>query len=120
MGVTVKSFDSPDELRSPAMARVEVVDLGPAKAARLTLQPGWSWSTSVKPIAGTDLCQSRHIGIVVSGRMRVRDADGNETIAEPGLAYVIDPGHDAWVEGEDQVVAYEFDSSSAATYATPQ
>jgi hypothetical protein len=28
--------------------------------------------------------------------------------------------HDAWVVGEAPVVAFEFDSSAAATYATAQ
>ena len=35
-GVTKKSFDSADEVRSPAKTRIEVVDLGGAKAARMT------------------------------------------------------------------------------------
>jgi hypothetical protein len=112
-----KSFESPDERRTPDKTAVDVVDLDGVKAARMTLQPGWRWSECVKPVAGTDSCQSNHIGVVVSGRLHVAHEDGSEADCEPGDAYVIKPGHDAWVVGDDQFVAYEFDSTSAATYA---
>ncbi len=35
----------------------------------------------------------------------------------PGDAYVIEPGHDAWVVGSEAVVSYEFDSTAAETFA---
>jgi mannose-6-phosphate isomerase-like protein (cupin superfamily) len=120
MAVTTKSFDKPDESRTPDKAQVNVVSLGDVKAARLTLQPGWRWSDSVKPIAGTDTCQARHVGAVVSGRMHVVHDDGSEAEVGAGDAYVIEPGHDAWVAGDDEVVAFEFESHTAATYATRQ
>lgn len=114
-----KSFDSPDEIREPAKTRVEVVDLGGAKAARFTMQPGWRWSECVKPVAGTDSCQAHHVGALLSGRMHVVQDDGSEGEVGPGEAYVISPGHDAWVVGDEPVVAYEFDTHTAQTYATP-
>ena len=114
-----KDFDQPDETRTPDKARVDVVTLGDAKVARTTMQPGWRWSESVKPIAGTESCQSRHIGAAASGRMHVRQDDGTEGEIAAGDAYVIDPGHDAWVVGDDAFVGYEFDSQTAATYAKP-
>ena len=112
-----KSFDAPDETRTPDKSKVEVVDLGGVKAARMTMQPGWKWSECVKPIVGTDSCQSHHVGTVASGQLHVIHDDGSELDCGPGAAYVIQPGHDAWVVGNDPVVAYEFDSDSAATYA---
>jgi hypothetical protein len=30
---------------------------------------------------------------------------------------VIEPGHDAWVVGDEPVIGYEFDSSAAEEYA---
>jgi len=114
-----RSFDSPDETRSPDKTRVDVVDLGSAKAARLTLQPGWRWSECIKPVAGTDRCQARHIGVVVSGRMHVVHEDGTEGEIGPGDAYRIDPGHEAWVVGDEALVGYEFESTTAETYAAP-
>ena len=112
-----KSFDRPDELRTPPRAQVAFVDLGTAKVARFALQPGWRWSESVKPVAGTDMCQARHVGALVSGRMHVVATDGSEDDISPGAAYVIEPGHDAWVVGDDPVVAFEFEPGTAATYA---
>lgn len=114
-----KSFDTPDELRTPPKGSVAVVDLQGATVARLTLEPGWRWAESVKPIVGTDTCQTRHLGVLVAGTMGVRGMDGSESELGPGAAYVIEPGHDAWVVGDEPVVAFEFDARAAATYATP-
>lgn len=116
---TSKSFDVPDELRTPPKTRVAVVDLNGDKVARLTLEPGWRWSESVRPIVGTQTCQARHLGVIVSGVMHVHGADGTEAEVGPGSAYTIEPGHDAWVVGAEPVVAFEFDRSAAATYAVP-
>ena len=115
----VRSFESPDEVRAPENAKVAVVDLGGVKAARLTLQPGWKWSESVKPVVGGDSCQAHHVGVVVSGRMHVVHNDGTESDAGAGDAYVIEPGHDAWVVGDEPMVGFEFDSSTAQSYAKP-
>ena len=114
-----KSFDSPDELRTPPKASVAVVDLDGAKVARLVLEPGWRWSESVKPIVGTDSCQVRHLGVLVSGTLHVVGADGVGRDIREGAAYVIAPGHDSWVVGDDRVVAFEFDATAATTFATP-
>jgi len=117
--VTSRTFDTPDEVRTPPGAQVAVVSLGAEKVARFRMEPGWRWSESVKPIAGTDTCQARHVGVVVSGSMHVLGADGTESAIGPGSAYVIEPGHDAWVAGEEPFVAYEFERETAETYAKP-
>jgi len=110
-------FDSPDETRTPDKTRVEVVRLGDTTAARLAFEPGWKWSECVKPVVGTDSCQVRHVGVVQSGRLVVKHEDGSEAEVGPGRAYVIEPGHDAWVVGEERFVALEFESQSAEEYA---
>ena len=117
--MTKKSFDSPDETRTPDKTTLEVVDLGAAKAARLTAQPGWRWSECIKPVVGGDSCQARHVGFVSSGRIHLLHDDGSEMEAGPGDAYVIEPGHDAWVVGDEPLIAFEFESASAETYARP-
>lgn len=116
-GIEKKNFESPDENRTPDKTNVEVVNLASSKAARLTMQPGWKWSECIKPVAGTESCQARHVGAVASGRLHVEHEDGTHVDLEPGDAYVIEPGHDAWVEGDEPWVAYEFESTSAETYA---
>ena len=116
-GVGRKSFEAPDERRTPEKTVIEVVDLGSVKAARMTMQPGWRWSECIKPIAGTESCQAHHVGAVASGQLRIRHDDGTEVEVGPGDAYVIEPGHDAWVVGSEPFVAFEFDSKAAEVYA---
>jgi hypothetical protein len=118
-GLTSRTFDSPDETRSPDKAKMDIVDLGGTKAARLTAQPGWKWSVCIKPVVGGDSCQVHHIGVVGSGQLHVVHDDGTEGDLRPGDAYRIDPGHDAWVVGNEPFVGYEFDSTAAETYAKP-
>ncbi len=115
--IETKSMDSPDETRSPEKTVVSVVQLGDATVARLTLQPGWKWSECIKPVAGTESCQAAHLGYVVSGRIHVAQTDGMESDVGPGEAYRLEPGHDAWVIGDEPLVALEFESKTAATYA---
>jgi hypothetical protein len=118
-GIAKKNFDSPDETRTPDKTHLDVVDLGTAKAARMTAQPGWRWSECIKPVVKTDSCQARHVGTVVAGQLRIAHDDGTELQIGPGDAYVIEPGHDAWVVGDQQFVAFEFESGTADTYARP-
>src|SRR5690348_5469194 len=118
-GVQRFDFDSPDETRTPSKTRVEVVRTGGASAARMSFEPGWKWSECVKPVVGTDSCQAHHVGVVLSGAMHVVHNDGTEVDITPGMAYVIEPGHDAWVVGDEAAVAYEFDSTTAQTFAKP-
>ena len=49
--------------------------------------------------------------------MHVIHNDGTEGEIGPGEAYVIEPGHDAWVVGDEPVVGFEFDSTAAETFA---
>ena len=116
-GITSKSFESPDERRTPDKTEVRVVELGSVAAARMTLQPGWRWSECIKPMVGTESCQVHHVGTVTSGRLRIEHEDGSIAEIGPGDAYVIEPGHDAWVIGDEPFIGYEFDSKAAHTYA---
>ena len=52
----------------PTRPRSRVVDLGGLKAARVTFQPGWKWSDSIKPVVQTESCQLHHEGTLVPGR----------------------------------------------------
>jgi len=114
-GFSHKSFDAPDESRTPPKTRVDVVKLEGGSAGRFTFEPGWRWSEAVKPVVKTESCQSHHLGAVVSGRLHVIHEDGTEGEVGPGDAYTIEPGHDAWVVGDEAAVLFEF--QSAETYA---
>lgn len=116
-GITKLDFDSPDEVRTPENARVEAVMAGNTKVGRLTAQPGWKWSDSVKPIVGTDSCEATHVGYAASGTLHVVHNDGTEADIGAGEAYVIEPGHDAWVVGNEPFVGYEFEASTVESFA---
>jgi hypothetical protein len=116
-GITARSFDSPDESRTPDKTHVDVVRLGDTTAGRFAFEPGWRWSECIKPVAGTDSCQMRHVGVAVSGRLMVHHDDGTELELSPGEAYIIEPGHDAWVVGDERFVGYEFEKVAAEQYA---
>ena len=116
-GVEKRDFDSPDERRTPDKTRVDVVRLGGTTVARFTMVPGWRWSECVKPVAGTDSCQHRHVGVVQSCRMRVTHDDGTVLELGPGEAYVIEPGHDAEILDEEGFVCFEFQQEAAQDYA---
>jgi len=112
-----KSHDKPDEMRAPEKTRVEVVRLEGFTIGRFTLQPGWRWSECVKPVVKTDTCQVAHVGYCVSGRIAIKMNDGSQTTIVPGMSYTIPPGHEAWVEGNEPLVAIEV--MSAEIYAKP-
>jgi hypothetical protein len=117
-GVEARDFQSPDESRTPDKTRSDIVRLSGATVARLTLEPGWRWSECIKPVVGTESCGNRHVGVVTKGRLGVRHDDGSEAELSPGDAYVIEPGHDAWVIGDERFVGFEFES--AEEYARGQ
>lgn len=118
-GLEAKTFDSPDEVRPFAdKGRAEVLNIGDGTVLRGTFEPGWRWSEHVKPIAGTDSCESPHFLYVLSGRMKVVMDDGTEGEAEPNAVVRIEPGHDAWVEGDEPCVVVDFGPSPA--YAQPR
>ena len=64
------------------------------------------------------MCEKKHLGVVLSGRMHVLHEDGTSMEVGPGDAYTIAKQHDAWTIGEETYVAYEFDSDAAQTLAT--
>jgi hypothetical protein len=112
-----KNLDTPDETRNFDNGEIRIVNIAGATVGRAVFRPGWKWSNDVKPIAGTDSCQAPHTGYIISGRMHVVMDDGREAEAGPGDAFVIAPGHDAWIVGDEPCVALDW--SGAANYAKP-
>ncbi|MEU4743733.1 cupin domain-containing protein [Actinosynnema sp. NPDC023658] len=107
----VKGFTDPDEVRQFPHGHVDLVNVGAATVGRAEFEPGWRWSQDVKPIAGTESCQAAHTGYVLAGRMHVVMDDGREVEAGPGEAVAIEPGHDAWIVGDETCVMLDFTGS---------
>ena len=109
-----KNFSTPDEVRTFATGGVDVIRLDEVTVGRFAFRPGWRWSRDVAPVVHTRSCQLRHVGYVMSGRLKVMLDDGTELVIGPGDAYEIPPGHDAMVVGDEPWEAVEF--ASAHTY----
>lgn len=108
MGVTNRGFGSADETMTFEHGQAKRVKIGEFTISRFTFEPGWRWSTSVKPLVKTDSCRAYHVGYVLSGTLHVKTDDGGETEIGPGEAYEIQPGHDGWVVGDEAVESVEF------------
>jgi len=105
-------FDSPDEVREFPHGRAEILKVGGREVGRLVFEPGWRWSTDVRPIAGTESCQAPHMQYHVSGRLRIRMDDGTEFEAGPGDVTSLPSGHDAWVVGDEPAVTVDWYGAS--------
>jgi hypothetical protein len=112
VGIAVKNVEAPDEKRSFEHGDLRLVHLPGATIGYAVLLPGWRWSQDVKPTAGTESCQATHTAVVVSGWLHVRMEDGEECELGPGDAHVVEPGHDAWVVGDEPCVTIDFDAAS--------
>jgi len=104
----LRAFAKPDEVREFPNGRLELVKIGGATVGRAILQPGWSWSSSVKPIAKTKSCEAPHFQFHVSGTLHVRMDDGSEFECKAGDVSLLPPGHDAWVVGNEPAVVVDF------------
>jgi len=102
-----KSLARPDETRSFDKGKVELVTVNDVTFGRATLRPGWRWSSCVKPLAHTRSCEAAHLQYHISGRLHVVMDDGSEMEFGPGDVGHIPPGHDAWVVGNEPVVAVD-------------
>ena len=105
--IQVKNFGKPDEVRTFDKGKVEIVNVDGKTIGRGVFQPGWKWSESVKPIVKTESCQASHTAYQLSGRLHVVMNDGTEFEFGPGDVGVVPPGHDAWVVGNEPVVALD-------------
>ena len=94
------SFNSPDEVIEAPLVRSEHVELAGLMISHDIHEPGWHWAEHVGPITGTEWCETRHVGYVLSGRMHVVMKDGDEFDIEQGDVYFLPPGHDTWVVGD--------------------
>jgi hypothetical protein len=77
---------------------------------RAIYPPGFRWSTHMKPTVRTDLCMHAHVGFLARGHIQgeYEDGCGFDYVAPHVVA--IEPGHDAWVVGEEEAVLIQFDA----------
>jgi class 3 adenylate cyclase/mannose-6-phosphate isomerase-like protein (cupin superfamily) len=110
-----RRFSESTDTRTFPHGKIDVVEMDDHVVGRMFYEPGWRWSTDIKPIAATDSCQYHHFGVTMSGRLRVQMPDGAEIEIGPGEVFEIPPGHDAWVVGDEPWVSIDFEAMR--TYA---
>jgi class 3 adenylate cyclase len=107
-GLEIKRFTEPDETVAFELGHTDLVTIGPLTVGREVEEPGWRWSTHVRPIVGTERCEFHHVGIQVSGRLMVETRDGDLGEIGPDDLYDTAPGHDSWVVGDEPSVRIVF------------
>ncbi|TVQ09284.1 MAG: cupin [Bacteroidetes bacterium] len=103
-----KSFNEPDEKAQLPGATIESVKMGEYTIHRMKCDPGWRWTETLPKIIGTDTCEFEHpIWMMLSGHFVVQMNDGRTHEFGPGDIGKIPPGHDAWVKGDEPVLAID-------------
>lgn len=101
----IVELGAPVETLEFSHGRFELYRIGGRVIGRAVYAPGWRWSEHVRPITGTDLCETDQLGFVVSGSAGVRKVDGCEFVLNAGVFFAIPPGHDSWAIGEEEYVS---------------
>jgi quercetin dioxygenase-like cupin family protein len=107
--VILKRFEHPDEIRTMAKGKFEIVRLGGLTIGRATYEPGWKWSLHVGPAMGASRCSVEHVGMVLSGTATAAFEDGRVIEMRAGELFYIPPvSHDSWVVGDEPYVSLHF------------
>ena len=117
LGVVLRRFEHPDEVREMVKGRFELVRIGGLTIGRATYQPGWKWSEHVGPTVGAERCSVEHVGLVLAGAATVAFADRVLEMHPGDLFYVPPEPHDSWVVGDSPYVSLHF--FGADHYARP-
>jgi hypothetical protein len=116
LGVDLRRFDFPDEVRTFAKGRFELIHIGGMAIGRATYEPGWKWSEHVGAPLQQTSCAVEHVGMVISGCAAVSMDDGRLVEMRAGDLFYVAPGHDSWVIGDEPYVSLHL--MGAGGYAT--
>ena len=89
---------------------VDVARAGNGRIKRIVYPPGFRWSTHMKPVVRTDYCMHAHIGFLARGCVAGEYRDGCSFEFAAPQVIVVEPGHDAWVVGDEPAVMIQFDA----------
>ena len=103
------SLPNSDQTQEFTELKMDIAQVGDWNVFRFILEPGWCWTDHAEEYGDTETCEAEHpLWTVVSGRMVVRMNDGREIEFGPGSVGYIPPGHDAWVVGDEPVIAFDY------------
>jgi class 3 adenylate cyclase len=103
VGLSKKSFDSPDEHVELLGVTADVVEIADSTISRHAFQPGVHCPQI--SVEGKPLCMAHHTGFVVAGRLHVEMRDGSVMEVGPDDVFDIPPGHDGWVISDEPWLA---------------
>jgi hypothetical protein len=89
--------------------QLDIGKAGGSRIKRIIYPPGFRWSTHMQPVVKTDLCMHAHAGFLAQGRVHIQYEDGDVVELQAPHFVSIEPGHDAWVVGDEAAVLIEFD-----------
>jgi hypothetical protein len=96
-------------------ATVETVRAGNGRVKRTIYPPGFRWSTHMAPNVETELCMHAHVGFLARGQIEGEYGDGCRFAYSAPQVVTIEPGHDAWVVGEEPAILIQFDWEEGTT-----
>ena len=110
------------EHQEVAGVRLDVTRAGSGRVKRAIYPPGFHWSKDMKPIVGSDHCMHAHLGFLAQGHIKGEYADRCGFDFTAPRVFVIEPGHDAWVVGDEPAVVIEFDAEgeTARRFGLPE
>ncbi len=104
----MKSLQAPDEVEEFEYASQALVELGDLTVARIVFHPGWRWSSFMPAVVGGELCQARHVGVVLGGRFGFTFEDGTTVEVEADDVFDIPAGHDGYTLGDQDCILLEW------------
>lgn len=97
------------EHHTVAGVRIDVAPAGAGRIKRVIYPVGFRWSTHMQPVTGTSRCEFAHVGFLLQGQVHVDYPDGCTVEFQAPQVVTIEPGHDAWVVGDEPAILIEFD-----------
>lgn len=104
--------------RNVGGVQLDIVRAGNGRVKRAIYPPGFRWSIHMQPVSKTPTCEHAHVGFLARGRIHVEFGDGVVAEYEAPAALALEPGHDAWVVGDEPAVFIEvdFEGETAARF----
>ncbi|MEZ5284238.1 MAG: hypothetical protein R2712_05390 [Vicinamibacterales bacterium] len=92
-----------------AGVRIDLAPAGAGRIKRVIYPAGFRWSRDMRPVSHTERCMFAHVGFLLQGQVHVEYPDGCTVEFRAPQVVTIEPGHDAWVVGEEDAILIEFD-----------
>jgi len=88
---------------------LDIASAGVGRMKRVVYPVGFRWDKDMKPLIGTSHCMHTHVGFIARGRVQLRYEDGCLADFAAPAFFVIEPGHEGWVVGDEPAVMIEVD-----------